>query len=189
MGNTRWMAVGMLLLAGCAAAGGAGDGETAPQVGEINADGEFVSQELGYAFRPPAGWQQRQTQVSGGITSVEFAPAGAEGDIVVSAGPPAADSREQLEDDTGQALTDISEQVAQDAGSGLDAESIRTIELGSGQPGVVTDAVASDEQRIRALLAYGNDLLYALRLRIGPELTDFTDEQADAVVASFRLLD
>ena len=192
MRTRRWIVVGLVLTAGCASGvggGSAGEGGAALPVGGINEDGEFVSESLGYALRPPAGWTLAGTQVEGAVTAVALASPADQSGIWVSVGPPTAGTREALDEDLEQGLEDLAEQIAEGDESRLDPESGRTIELSSGQPAVVMNVTPEgDRTGGRVLVTYANELLYTLTMLLGPDLPDFDDE-ADAVVESFRILD
>jgi hypothetical protein len=180
----------MLLLSGCVGAGG-GIGEEVAGVGVLTEDGEFVSQELGYAFRPPDGWTPSASKLENGVTSVDFASASGRSGLQVSAGQPSQELAEAIEEDGEQALEDFADQFAAQNESFVDAESRRTIALSSGQSGVVMDVIPMLEEGVtggRFLTAIGPEYVYTLTILLGADEAG-GEATADAVVESFRILD
>jgi len=187
------MVLGSILLSGCAAGvgggGGAGGDAQEQPVGRITEDGEFVSDSLGYAFAVPEGWTPSAAQMNGAITTASFVSEADGGSLAVSAGPPSEDNAEGLEADAAATLEAIARQVAEQPESNLDADSLQTVELSSGQPAVVVDIRPSDEAAGgRVLLTFDNDLFYTLSIAFAVGETGF-DDTVDQVVASFRLFE
>jgi len=185
----QWLALGMLVVSGCAVSGGGGATEqVVAAVGELGEDGEFVSERFGYAFRPPAEWEAIAGQVDGELSSLVFSSPEAQSVIQVNSGPPSDELAQAYAENGDQALEDFARELAQDADSIADPETQRTIELASGQTAVVMDVTAEgDRTGGRFLVAMGNDTVYLLTVLLGPDLPDF-EQGADEVVESFRIL-